>query len=84
MKMQFDMENKGHITESGKCCFCGADYTNYGNSTWGYWTQAQEEQCFGENMRCCDKCYLEKISPARQRKAAALKAGIIPKFECDL
>lgn len=77
----FDIDNKGHIQETGKCCFCGSDYKNYGNATWGYWSKEQEEECFGENKRCCDKCYADKIVPARSRKFEQVNSGKVKKFE---
>ena len=40
-----------------KCCFCGGDAGKYGNDPWPiYW---------GGKKRCCDKCNLAYVIPAR-------------------
>ena len=40
-----------------KCCFCGGDAGKYGNDPWPiYW---------GSKQRCCDKCNLMYVIPAR-------------------
>ena len=65
------------MDKEGKCCFCNNRYTDYGKSTWGYWTYEQEQMAWGEDKRCCDSCYIEKMVPARRRKAAGIKAGVI-------
>ena len=66
----------GHITETGNCCFCGKEYTDYGNSTWGIWTAKEEEMAFGENKRCCSEC-IKIVDEARLEKATAIKEGKI-------
>ena len=49
------------------CVICGKKYTGYGNSTWGYWESLGEpkDDARGEKLRCCDKCNLTKVIPAR-------------------
>ena len=37
-----EYDRLGHITETGNCCICGKEYTDYGNSTWGR-----------VNVKCC-------------------------------
>lgn len=40
-----------------KCCICGGDAGKYGNDPWPiYW---------GSKKRCCDKCNLTYVIPAR-------------------
>ena len=46
-----EYDRLGHITETGKCCFCGKEYTDYGYSTWCVWTAEEENEAFGENKR---------------------------------
>ncbi|MBQ8211864.1 MAG: hypothetical protein IJZ27_04980 [Treponema sp.] len=72
------------MDKEGKCCFCNNRYTEYGKATWGYWTYEQEKMAWGEDKRCCDSCYIEKIVPARRRKAAGIKAGVISTVLEDL
>lgn len=66
----------GHITETGNCCICGKEYTDYGNSTWGIWTAEEEDMAFGENKRCCSEC-IKIVNEARLEKATAIKEGKI-------
>ena len=53
-----------------ECCFCGEMYEGYGNSTWGCWSESDEENGVGEQCRCCDKCNENIVIP---RRLAALK-----------
>lgn len=46
-----EYDSLGHITETGNCCICGKEYTDYGNSTWGIWTAEEEKMAFGENKQ---------------------------------
>ena len=48
------------------CAICGAKYTGYGNSTWGFWPDEKEDE--GERLRCCDKCNMKFVVPARMRR----------------
>lgn len=43
--------------ETGKCCFCGGEYSHYGNSPYPIRTSRW--------ARCCDKCNWERVLPAR-------------------
>ena len=51
------------------CCFCGAKYQGYGNSTWGWWEykgyDEKTDREKGEQCRCCDECNLKKVIKAR-------------------
>ena len=38
-----EYDSLGHITETGNCCICGKEYTDYGYSTWGIWTAEEEK-----------------------------------------
>lgn len=67
----------GHITETGKCCFCGKEYTDYGYSTWCVWTAEEENEAFGENKRCCAECNEKIVNEARRERVAAVKQGKI-------
>jgi len=42
--------------ETGRCCLCGEEFEGYGNN-------AQPLR----NGKCCDKCNVEKVIPARMR-----------------
>jgi len=44
----------GSGKSSGKCSICGKIYSNYGNNPWPI-----------NEGRCCDKCNLETVLPAR-------------------
>lgn len=66
-----------HIKEIDKCCFCGKLYKDYGNSTWGCWTHAQELDSWGEDKRCCNECNIKYIVPARRKKAQLIQEGKI-------
>lgn len=65
------------MDKEGKCCFCGKDYFEYGFSTWGCWSHAEELQGMGEEKRCCAECNEKTVVPARQKKADAEMQGII-------
>lgn len=65
------------MDKEGKCCFCGKDYFEYGFSTWGCWTFEEEKNGKGEEKRCCPECNEKTVVPARQKKADAMKQGII-------
>lgn len=65
------------MDKEGKCCFCGKDYFEYGFSTWGCWTFEEEKNGMGEEKRCCPECNEKTVVPARQKKADAMKLGII-------
>lgn len=54
------------ITKEGTCCFCGEKYTMFGNSTWGVWKDEYDPR--GETERCCDKCNLDIVLPARLKR----------------
>ena len=54
--------------ELSTCCLCGRKYMGWGNSTWGYWDDCDENDPKGEKMRCCDDCNAYKVIPARIRK----------------
>ena len=62
------VDEAGHITETGKCVICGEVYHNYGKATWGYWDEDPINYPLGEDKRCCEKCYREKVEPARAVK----------------
>lgn len=78
-----EYDRLGHITETGNCCFCGKEYTDYGNSTWGIWTAEEEDMAFGENKRCCSEC-IKIVNEARLEKATAIKEGKIKSEKDDL
>jgi len=40
-----------------KCCLCGREYEGYGNDPWPI--------SLGKNDRCCNKCNMTKVIPAR-------------------
>lgn len=65
------------MNKEGKCCFCGKDYFEYGFSTWGCWSSEEEKQGIGEEKRCCSECNEKVVTPAREKKAEAVKQGII-------
>ena len=44
------------IPETGKCCFCGGEYTMYGNNP--------DPVCTDPKASCCDKCDWEIVLPA--------------------
>lgn len=44
------------------CCFCGIEMTDFGNSTWLIFVDAD-----GERNRCCDKCNQKYVITACQR-----------------
>ena len=71
-----EYDRLGHITETGNCCICGKEYTDYGNSTWGIWTAEEEKMAFGENKRCCSEC-IKIVNKTRLEKATAIKEGKI-------
>lgn len=71
-----EYDRLGHITETGNCCICGKEYTDYGNSTWGIWTAEEEKMAFGENKRCCSEC-IKIVNEARRERVAAVKQGKI-------
>ena len=71
-----EYDSLGHITETGNCCICGKEYTDYGNSTWGIWTAEEEKMAFGENKRCCCEC-IKIVNETRLEKATAIKEGKI-------
>lgn len=71
-----EYDSLGHITETGNCCICGKEYTDYGNSTWGIWTAEEEKMAFGENKRCCSEC-IKIVNETRLEKATAIKEGKI-------
>ena len=72
-----EYDRLGHITETGKCCFCGKEYTDYGYSTWCVWTAEEEHEAFGENKRCCAECNEKIVGEARRERVAAVKQGKI-------
>ena len=72
-----EYDRLGHITETGNCCICGKEYTDYGNSTWGVWTAEEEHEAFGENKRCCAECNEKIVNEARRERVAAVKQGKI-------
>ena len=78
-----EYERLGHITETGNCCICGKEYTDYGNSTWGIWTAEEEKMAFGENKRCCSEC-IKIVDEIRREKAAAIEEGKIESVKDDL
>ena len=77
------VDSLGHITETGNCCICGKEYTDYGNSTWGIWTAEEEKMAFGENKRCCSEC-IKIVNETRLEKATAIKEGKIKSVKDDL
>ena len=72
-----EYDRLGHITETGNCCICGKEYTDYGYSTWCVWTAEEEHEAFGENKRCCAECNEKIVSEARRERVAAVKQGKI-------
>lgn len=72
------------MDKEGKCCFCGKDYFEYGFSTWGCWTFEEEKKGMGEEKRCCAECNEKTVVPARQKKADAMKQGIISSVKEDV
>ena len=78
-----EYDRLGHITETGNCCICGKEYTDYGNSTWGIWTAEEEKMAFGENKRCCSEC-IKIVDEIRREKAAAIEEGKIESVKDDL
>ena len=71
-----EYDSLGHITETGNCCICGKEYTDYGYSTLGIWTAEEEKMAFGENKRCCSEC-IKIVNKTRLEKATAIKEGKI-------
>ena len=53
-------------SKEGKCCFCGKEYTNYGNDPWPVKTKG----------RCCDKCNYEIVVKERFKRYQEERAGI--------
>lgn len=45
------------MRESGRCCICGHEYTNYGHNPWPVVND--------EHLRCCERCNNTKVIPAR-------------------
>lgn len=72
------------MDKEGKCCFCGKEYFEYGFSTWGCWTFEEEKLGMGEEKRCCPECNEKTVVPARQKKAEAMKKGIISSVKEDV
>lgn len=67
-----EYDRLGHITETGNCCICGKEYTDYGYSTLGIWTAEEEKMAFGENKRCCSEC-IKIVNKTRLEKATGIK-----------
>ena len=67
-----EYDRLGHITETGNCCICGKEYTDYGYSTWGIWTAEEEKMAFGENKRCCSEC-IKIVNETRLEKDAVVQ-----------
>lgn len=67
-----EFDSLGHITETGNCCICGKEYTDYGYSTLGIWTAEEEKMAFGENKRCCSEC-IKIVNKTRLEKATGIK-----------
>ena len=42
-----------------KCCICGKKVEGWGNSPWPVSTEKE--------ARCCDKCNMDKVIPARMK-----------------
>ena len=67
-----EYDRLGHITETGNCCICGKEYTDYGYSTLGIWTAEEEKMAFGRNKRCCSEC-IKIVNKTRLEKATGIK-----------
>lgn len=52
--------NDSELPETGVCCLCGGEYTEYGNNP--------DPVCTIPNARCCHKCNWERVLPARGLK----------------
>lgn len=55
------------------CCFCGKPYEGYGNSTWGCWSPEEERAGAGEKQRCCDRCNIKVVIPARIKNFGSIR-----------
>lgn len=42
------------------CCICGKEFEGYGNNPWPIGNDV-----YSEEDRCCDKCNLDYVIPAR-------------------
>lgn len=47
------------MTKKYVCCICGKEFEGYGNNPWPI------EQDILKEDRCCDKCNLDYVIPAR-------------------